>query len=60
MKGNSLSIGMMKPMQHEVVKTRDKLRETLEELVKKEKDIEITYENVQIGKGGLKRNKIQK
>ena len=51
-KGRGNNIGMMKPMQHEVVKTRDKLRETLEELVKKEKDIEITYENVQIGKGG--------
>ena len=50
--GRGNDIGMMKPLQCEVVRTRDKLRETLEELVQKEKEVEIAYENVQIGKGG--------
>ena len=50
--GRGNDIGNMRALQCEVVRTRDKFRETLEELVQKEKEMEITYEKVQNGKGG--------
>ena len=49
--GRGNDIGKMRALQCEVVRTRDKLRETLEELVQKEKEVEIV-EIVQNGKGG--------
>ena len=48
--GRGNGIAMMRAMQCDVVKTRDKLRKTLEKLVPKEKEVTITYENVHIAK----------
>ena len=49
-KGRENGIGSMTALQCEVVKTRDKLRKTLEELVPKEKEVSITYESIHIAK----------
>ena len=49
-KGRENGIGSMTALQCEVVKTRDKLRKTLEELVPKEKEVTITYESIHIAK----------
>ena len=49
--GRGKDIGTMKPLQYAALKTRDKLRQTLEELVQKE-EVVITYEKGNIGKGG--------
>merc|ERR1712025_1244701 len=54
--GRDNDIGSMHPVQHEVLKTREKLRLTIEKSVQKdEKEVEITYENVHIGRGDEKK-----
>ena len=50
--GRGNDIGIMRPLQCEVLRTRDKLRQTIEKSVQKDKEVEITYENIHIGKGG--------
>ena len=54
--GRDNDIGSMHPVQHEVLKTREKLRLTIEKSVQKDdKEVEITYENVHIGRGDEKK-----
>ena len=49
--GRGNNIGILRAVQYEVLRTRNKLRQTMEKSVEKEKDVEIVH----IGKGGLEK-----
>merc|ERR1712212_1102544 len=49
--GRIKNIGILRAVQYEVLRTRNKLRQEMEKSVQKEKDVEIIH----IGKGGLEK-----
>ena len=54
--GRGNNIGILRAVQYEVLRTRNKLRQTMEKSVEKEKDVEIVH----IGKVGLEKVGLQR